>query len=190
MKIEPADAAPNRPTEAARPFQFGLRALFAGVAGLCALFALMDVVGFPWSVVLAWFALLGFAHVAANAWGTKAARRTPSDRPDQPGPGRGGPGSTATERALVQSVIQLRENKRPGRSMVAATVAAALVGGSLGTLLLVASALQRAGIAGVAIGGVSSAVVGGLFGFLASSFVEVAAGAWHEAAAADRPHKV
>jgi hypothetical protein len=186
MKPESAEPADTHETDGHRvPFQFGLRALFASVAGLCGLFALMDVVGFPWSVVLAWFALLGFAHVAANAWGTKAARRRPSDRP-----GRGGPGCVATERALVQSVIQLRGNKRPGRSMVAATVAAALVGGSLGTLLLVASALQRAGIAGVAIGGVSSAVVGGLFGFLASSFVEVAAGAWQEAAAADRPHKV
>jgi hypothetical protein len=47
--------------------------------------------------------------------------------------------------------------------------------------------LTESSPAGAALGGVSSAVIGGLFGFLAASFVEILRTSLREAIAAERP---
>ena len=59
------DAPPSR------PWQFGLRTLLLGTAVCGAMLAVISAAGPLWSVVLAWFAILVAAHVAANAWGSK-----------------------------------------------------------------------------------------------------------------------
>jgi hypothetical protein len=66
---------------------------------------------------------------------------------------------------------------------VSATIGAT-VGGLSGAAAL--TTLTSASIAGAALGGVSSAVIGGLFGFLAASFVEIIRTSLREAIAAER----
>ena len=180
----PADTAAEPP----RPFQFGLRSMFAGVAVLSVLFAVMGALGMVWSVILVWFLLLVVAHVTANAWGTRAGRRgarsQPVDVPDERLVPLRHPGHLTFEGAA-----RLRETKRPGWPMFVVTAAGALSGGALASTALMLLSLERAGYAGVVVGAISAAAVGGFLGFLASSFLDVAGHAWQEAAQAGAPPK-
>lgn len=51
--------------------QFGLRGLLGFVALMAVWFAVTRVYGYAWGIVLGWFALLVFVHVAANVWGAR-----------------------------------------------------------------------------------------------------------------------
>ena len=161
--------------------------MFGGVAALSALFAVMGAVGMVWSVILVWFLLLVVAHVTANAWGTRAGRRAVPplrDEPTEPAP--------PVEHCGIVSAgaaARLRETKRPGWPMIVVTALGALVGGSLALAALVVLSLERSGYAGVVVGTVSAAAVGGFLGFLASSFAEVARHAWQEAVEGAAPTK-
>lgn len=167
------------------PFQYGLRTMFAGVALLSVLFAVMDAVGIVWSVVLVWFLLLAVAHVTANAWGTKTGRRVvpmPDDDAVQCPPF-----SEPQGMVTFGDAARLRQTTRLGWPLIVLTAVGACAGGGLALAALMLLSLSRVGYAGVAVGTLSAATVGGFLAFLASSFVEVAGRAWQEAARGATP---
>lgn len=148
------------------------------VAGLSGLFAVMHVIGPVWSAILVWFLLLAIAHVTANFWGTRIAPResrapAADSQPDSATPVR--------QSTAATGAVRLSESRRPGWPMLVTTVVGVLVGGTLGSVALVFLCFDGAGYAGVTVGTVSAAVVGGFLGFLTSSFAEIALRAWKEA---------
>ncbi|HET6882307.1 MAG TPA: hypothetical protein VFI31_19235 [Pirellulales bacterium] len=164
------------------PVQFGLRTLFLLVAALCGLFAVMHFIGFVWSTILVWVLLLIIAHVTANFWGTRVAPRAckhPADETEAPG-------KVGPRVSVARGAVRLSESLRPGWPMFVATSLGAITGGSLGGTALALLSLDRAGYAGVVVGTVSAAAVGGFLGFLTSSFAEIALRAWKEAVAGVR----
>ncbi len=175
----PAPTSENN--AASGPFQFGLRALFLATACLSALFAVMTFIGPMWSTVLIWFLLLASLHVVANAWGTRGWRRdgeSADDESELPGELYRLAGSRPHG---VAPPTRLQESTRLGWTMLAATSAGATLAGGLGAGGLACLASDKVGWIALVVGGISAAVVGGFFGFLASSFLEVAGRAWREA---------
>ncbi len=171
-----ADDLPGLP----RPFQYRLRTMFAAVAILSMLFAVMDAVGMVWSVVLVWFLLLAVAHVTANAWGSRTRERAVAVRTDDT---QRIPPSLESPRLVPWGdAARLRQTTRLGWPMIALTVAGALAGGALASTALMLLSHPRVGYAGVVVGTLSAATVSGFLAFLTSSFVEVAGRAWQEAA--------
>ncbi|HEX5445169.1 MAG TPA: hypothetical protein VFW87_15125 [Pirellulales bacterium] len=176
-----ADDLPGLP----RPFQYRLRTMFAAVAILSMLFAVMDAVGMVWSVVLVWFLLLAVAHVTANAWGSKTSERAVAARTDdtqQTPPSLESPRVVPWGDVPWGDAARLRQTTRLGWPMIVLTVAGALAGGALASTALMLLSHPRVGYAGVVVGTLSAATVSGFLAFLTSSFVEVAGRAWQEAA--------
>jgi hypothetical protein len=83
---------------------------------------------------------------------------------------------------------QLTECRRMPKCSLGFASLGAVAGGMIGGTSIMAMAWQHITAAGVALGVCSSAVLGGLAGFLASSFYTVARGAWREALG-DAPQK-
>ncbi len=168
---------PEDSKAAPRPFQFGLRALFFATACFSALFAVMSFIGAVWSAILVWFLLLVLLHVAANAWGSHRWRRDGQDAfeaMEEVPPWRSGPPAEAP-------ATRLRESTRLGWTMFVVTISGAVLGGALGAGSLACLGSAKVGYVAIVVGGISSAILGGFFGFLTSSFVEVAGQAWREA---------
>lgn len=185
MTISPQATPPDsRQPEPPVALQFGLRALLIGISVLCAMFAVMAIVGALRSMILIWFAALIAAHVTANAWGSR--RRRPGDATTE---------QDAGQRTDVRSSdLAQRQRMGPKRlqqvSSVSLTVLivsalGGLTAGAGATLILASSALGDVSYAGIALGGLSAATVGGFLGFLASGFVHMGARAWREASASD-----
>jgi hypothetical protein len=78
---------------------------------------------------------------------------------------------------------RLREQISVRRTMIVAGTIGGLLGGAAGAAALTASGIGTAHLAGLALGTVSSCVIGGLLGFLTSTFVQITTGALREAAA-------
>ena len=153
--------------------QFGLRSLLLMMSALSVLFALMTTVVGRWAIVLAWFVVLAAAHVWANAWGTRTRRNLPPtfDKGDEADrrPRRGAPPDAA-----FAPVTRLGRHSSIGRVMLFTTSAGAVVGAGVGSWLLWEGHPGPVGWVGLIVGGVSSSAVGGLLGFLTSSFLNVA----------------
>ena len=164
---------------AASQFQFRLRTMLGLVAALCGLFAIMQFIGAVWSAILVWFLLLVIAHVTANFWGTRVAPRVGHQHLDESEPEARV--ALPARPTGAPAAVRLSESLRPGWPMLVATTVGAVVGGTLGSVALVLLSLDRAGYAGVVVGSVSAAAVGGFLGFLTSSFAEIALRAWKEA---------
>ena len=149
-----------------------------------AMFAVMSVAGALWSVVLVWFAVLIIAHVGANAWGSKI----PSSQTVRPGDDA--PPPMLVTRATVEQscgkASRLREQVSVRRTMIVAGGIGGLLGGIGGAAALVAS-IGTAPVAGLVLGTLSSCVIGGLLGFLTSTFVQITSSALREAAAVVPP---
>jgi hypothetical protein len=124
------------------------------------------------------------AHVAGNALGSQLrtngsqplrkvgydlSDRVPITQPLSP---------TETDFAPV---TRLGCHAALGRVKFVALGAGGLLGAVLGGVLLAATNSGRATIANVALGSLSFAVLGGLLGFWACSFLQVISGAWSEA---------
>jgi hypothetical protein len=168
-----------------RPWQFGLRTLLLAMAVCGAMFAFMSVAGPLWSVVLVWFALLIVAHVAANAWGAKIPSSREARLTDD-----GSPPIQITRAAVQQScgrATRLREQVSVRRTMIIAGGIGGLLGGIGGASALIAVGIGIAHLAGLAVGTISSCVIGGLLGFLTSTFVQITTSAVREAAAVVPP---
>jgi MFS family permease len=173
------DPAQHRPIEAPR---FSLRTLLLVVTLLSILFAVMSALDQIYSVILVWALLLVAAHVAANAWGTRQRRLD-----EAAGPADGAAAhlvqrtGAATIHAALAPATRLGERMRIDRYMIAVTCLGACAGGIAGGMILERQYWQTASLAAIVFGACSSAVLGGFFGFLVSSFLRVALKALHEA---------
>ncbi len=115
------------------------------------------------------------AHVAGNALGTRL-RDTTDERLEKPVP-------RATPLPPHEPSL-LHERTSLGRLVPVSVGIGAVCGGFAGSYALVLA--TGASFAGAVLGGISSAVIGGLLGFLAASFVEVIRTSLREAIAAER----
>jgi hypothetical protein len=147
-------------------------AVVIGVA--CAAIGWLGLAGWMAALVVA-ASLAG--HVAGNALGTRLREATDRDlaRTAPPPVDFTPPPSPPT---------RLQRRSSLGRLVVVS----AAIGGTCGGLIGAAALrwLAASSLAGAALGGVSSAVIGGLLGFLAASFVEIVRTSLREAIAAER----
>lgn len=156
-----------------RPVTYSWLAVVIGIG--CAAIGWLGVAGWIAAAVLAASVAM---HVAGNAVGTRL--RDATDR-DLRRTHRGSDGFSPLPQARAH-----RLGQRSGLGLlvpVSAGIGAAC-GGVAGTTALVA--LTSSTVAGAALGGVSAAVIGGLVGFLAASFVEIVRVSLREAVAAER----
>ena len=117
-------------------------------------------------------------HVAGNAIGTRLREATDRDlirHADLP---------TSQLPLPLQSPTHLERRSNLGRLVPVSASIGAACGAAAGTLSLLMFAACSP--AGALLGGVSSAVMGGLLGFLGASFVEIVRTSLREALAAER----
>ncbi len=146
------------------------------IAVACAAIGWLGLAGWMGTViVLASIAM----HVAGNAIGTRMREVADRERalqllPDHP-----------TSQPLPTSApTRLERHEALGRLVPISSGIGAAVGGLTGTLML--AMLTQSSAAGALLGGASSAVIGGLFGFLAASFIEILRTSLRDAIAAER----
>ncbi len=156
--------------------QFGLRSLMLAITLCGILFAAMSALGALWSATLILFLSLAAAHVVGNALGTQL--RDAGSR--QPGPVEPAVPFDAA-RPPVPTAQRLRERTGVSRGMLVIAAIGGLAGGTLGGVALAATLGEQASLAAFALGVVSSAVLGGFFAFLSSSFCFVFSRALGEA---------
>jgi hypothetical protein len=150
---------------------------YAGIAvalGLaCAAIGWLGLAG--WLAVVVVLASIAM-HVAGNAIGTSL--RDTADRRLERVPGHPPP---VVPRAAPS---HLERHTSLGRLVPVSAAIGAVCGGVAGSTTLVV--LAAASLPGAVLGGLSSAVIGGLLGFLAASFVEIIRTSLREALAAER----
>jgi hypothetical protein len=168
-------SATDRPAfKGIRP-QYSLRTLLVWIAVLCALFAVLAQLPTVWAVMAVWFLILIAGHVVGNALGTRlrdggtlgetaGADEKPTDLP---------PPDPARDRLPRPRATRLQERTPLGRLMFTIAAVGACLGGSLGGNAAAFATGDSMTMAGLAVATVSSAVIGGLFGFLAASFLSV-----------------
>ncbi|MBI1902119.1 MAG: hypothetical protein HYS13_13545 [Planctomycetia bacterium] len=162
----PQAPTPRRP--APRRFaQFSLRALllWVGLVGLG--LSVMSWAGPMWSVLIGWVLILVAAHVTANAWGTRSATQPPDE--DQLAERDAW---AAPRRVSCAPATPLRRSFEGGRARWVTALIAAVAGGVLGICYL-QWAMSAPRWYGLLMGGLATAVIGGLLGFLLSSFLQV-----------------
>lgn len=160
-------------TGATRPrWQFTTRGLLIAILAASLLFAVHRSFGAAGTLLVVWVGLMVAGHVAANAWGTgvRAAR-------DDPDP--------ASARHAAAHVVRLPASRLSrtalfGRRWAAVSALCSVVGAAAAVAGLLVSGWS-VGPTGIALGGLSAAVIGAWGGFLAVSFIDVARQAWREA---------
>jgi hypothetical protein len=171
---ESQQAAAPRP--ASRRFaQFSLRALLLWVGLIGVALSVMSWAGPMWSVLIGWVLILVAAHVTANAWGTRAAAQPPDEDQRQERPSWGAPPSVS-----CVATTPLRRSFEGGRTRWITALVAAVAGGVLGVCYL-QWAMSTPRWYGLLVGGLATAVIGGLLGFLCSSFLQVVGVAMEDA---------
>ncbi len=169
------------PTENRRHWpRFSLRTLLLIVAAMCGLLSLATSLKPIWALVASWGLLMVAAHVAGNVSGTRRYRG-PREMDE-------GPAFISNEIVHAPST-QLREHADFGRSMIFATLASALVGCLVGTTYLILGLRTSPPLLGLLVGATSSSIIGGLFGFLASSFLNVFRRALRQASGKTSHHR-
>lgn len=141
------------------------------------------------SAAIGWLGLAGWMaaavlvasvgmHVAGNAIGTRLREETDRDLH------RVGPRSRPPTPLPAMRPGPLQRSTRLGLLVPVSAGIGGICGGAIGggCLLMVTSCSP----AGAALGGVSAAIIGGLAGFLAASFVEIVRKSLREAIAAER----
>jgi hypothetical protein len=165
-----------RNSDARRP-QFGLRGLFAAMAVLAVLFAVMGTLGPVASAgFLLVLAVVGL-HAAGNALGTSLRDSAPTEGAEKFQAHR-----TARARQQLAAAMppsRLYHRTSPGWIVWLATVLGCGVGGWLGVIELAPWFGPSA--AGITVGAGSSAVLGAFFGFLSGSFLKMSLTAWWQA---------
>ena len=147
------------------------------VALVCASIGWLGIAGWLATVVIA--ASLA-AHVAGNAIGTRLREATDRDLAARR---RGWGGASQRPPPPPPTPTFLETTTSLGRLVpVSATIGAAC-GGLAGSVSL--ALLTKASPAGALLGGISSGVIGALFGFLLASFVEIVRTSLREAIAAE-----
>lgn len=145
-----------------------------GVTGCCVLLGVMKEIGPLPSVGLCFFLVLVGLHVAGNAIGTTARddtnRELAAERPQPAAP---------APKHVANSPSRLRERTPLGFMVLVLTSLGAALGGSLSSLAY--AYWTDVNIAGLIVGSISAAILGGFFGFLASSFSKIIFRAWRQA---------
>jgi hypothetical protein len=165
--------------------QFHLRTLMLAVTGCCVLFALMKEVGPLASAGLCIFILLAILHVAGNAIGTALRDESTRDCAESNVAAAVWSADIKRREMIAQldqtsaAPSRLRERAPLGRLIMALTALGAIVGGSLGSLAY--AYWTDAGAVALVVGSISAAILGGFFGFAASSFLTMILSAWRQA---------
>ena len=175
--LEPVDR-PN----ALGPPRFTLRTMLLAVTALGCLFGVMTALGSLWSIAILFFGCLVAGHVIGNSVGTRLRDGAPRHERFTPAPFGERVGAAYSSTAQGSG---LSRRGRLSRITLVMTFGGAVAGAFLGTGL--AAIYPEAGAPAVALGVVSSAVLGGFVGFLASSFLSVTLKAWREALAQSDP---
>lgn len=174
--------------------RFGLRQLFWFVAVVCMLLAALVVVEGVASLVLLLAVLVVAAHVAGTALGSRMRLHADQVRVwetahkiDLDGCESGGDRSRRidVERADA-SPSSLGRHGNALWWLWPLVVAGVAVGGGLGAVFLEWTIGPRTSAAGVVVGAVSLAVLGGWFAFLGGSFVGILRSGWRDALASER----
>ena len=151
------------------------------VAAICVSLALMRIIGPYGSAVLILFLLSVLAHVAGNAIGTKL--RDQSNR--RSSREAGDTSTTGPERPLAESdfapTTRLSRGDSLGLTIVVVVCVSAVTGGSVGAYLLYQTLGDKATVANMSLGITAFAIIGGIAGFAASTFLKVLIGANVEA---------
>ncbi len=155
-----------------RPVTYTWLAVVLGVA--CAAIGWLGLAGWLAAAVLVASVAM---HVAGNALGTRMREATDRDLARVP------TGRTAADIPRTPP-SRLEQRASLGRLVPVSAGIGAACGGIAGTAAL--ATLTASSPAGAVLGGVSSAVIGGLFGFLAASFIEIVRTSLREAVAAER----
>ena len=159
-----------------RPIQFSLATLLALTGALCVLLAALKLI----HPLGAWTSLLFFcavlAHMAGNAIGTQLRDRAAR---------RNGPGSARNARFRLYADkvaandfapdTQLRCRSSLGRNIIWVTIVAAVVGALGGAVWLRWTNRGLLATPGLLFGAAAFGLIGGLAGFLGSSFLTVLA---------------
>jgi hypothetical protein len=147
------------------------------IAVACAAIGWLGLAGWMGMVVvLASIAM----HVAGNAIGTRMQEAADKERAARPHDFQ-----QVASPLPASSPTRMERHDALGRLVPVSAGIGATVGGLTGTMML--TLLTRSSLAGAVLGGASSAVIGGLFGFLAASFVEILRSSLRDAIAAERP---
>lgn len=155
-----------------RPVTYTWLAVVLGVA--CAAIGWLGLAGWLAAAVLVASVAM---HVAGNAVGTRMREATDRDLARVP--------ARRVMSAIPRSPpSRLERRVSLGRLVPVSAGIGAACGGITGAVAL--ATLTASSPAGAVLGGVSSAVIGGLFGFLAASFVEIVRTSLREAIAAER----
>ncbi len=158
------------------PVRFSLRSLLVLVTACACLFATMSTLGAKWSLGLLFFLCLIAGHVLGNSLGVRLRDGAPRDTPgqaDRQQPAPEGP-------IAVGPPARLAQHTRLHRITLIMFVGGALIGGALGGRFS-GALYPEAGWPALALGVISSAVLGGFVGFVISSFLSVLRQAWREA---------
>jgi hypothetical protein len=137
-----------------------------------------------WLGLAGWMAVAVVAasvamHVAGNAIGTRLRDATDADLARLRGVRR-------AEADLPRSrPSHLERRSSLGRLVPVSAAIGGVCGGAAGVACLIT--MTASSMAGAVLGGLSSAVIGGLLGFLGASFVEIVRTSLREALAAERP---
>ncbi len=156
-----------------QPPRFGLKALMWSITLISVFCGAFNYFGSHAAAVLSLLALAIAAHIAGNAIGTRL--RADGDRAtrDRPTPHtRRGAQVIASDFAPA---TQLRQRSPLGRPIVFATLAGTILGAVLGGIAFVRIVRQPVTIPSVALGVTAAAVLGGIWSFVAASFLQVAA---------------
>lgn len=156
-----------------RTVTYSWLAVVIGVA--CAAIGWLGIAG--WMAVVVVAASIA-AHVAGNALGTKLREATDRDL------FKTGPRPQAVMLPLPRPPANLERRASLGSLVAVSAVIGGLCGGLAGSVMLYR--LAGSSLAGAVLGGVSSAVIGGLIGFLGASFVEIVRTSLREAIAAEQ----
>lgn len=156
-----------------RAVTYSWLAVVIGIA--CAAIGWLGLAG--WMAALVLVASVG-VHVAGNALGTRLREATDRDL------AKTSPRRPAVPLPPVRPPAQLQRRSSLGGLVPVSAAVGGLCGGACGAVMLYR--LASSSLAGAALGGVSSAIIGGLLGFLGASFVEIVRTSLCEAIASER----
>lgn len=185
MNAAPTDR--QSPRTGLQPGQFGLRFLLLLMLGASVLFAILGAVGPVAKLGIIWLLVMVMGHVWATAVGTHL-RRQRSDLVDDDGPPPERVALSVTPQRSTAAQGHLHMSTRLGRRPLVVGCAGAVLGGSVGAVLLSLTYWDRASYAGLVLGTLCLAALGGFLAFLATSFLQVALRSLREAAAGASRH--